>query len=285
MKLTILTDNFNVEENSWELQQLINLLEKRQIDFNLLTIHEFFEVEKLLDQIGTHVFQWKSKLIKHVQYGTFLDLIADRVVINGTQPGKLLNRYKSHQQSMIQSRSDINGIATYMIREKDQVDYLIEKGLLTYPFIQKPNHGSKGSGVLLVEKKEDLVKFGPEIYLTVLQPFIKNNGDYRVLMIGGEVLGVMKRTAAYGEIVNNYSQGGGVQEETDVEVVKKLTDLAYKVYDVFGYKFCGIDFIYDEEEGIYRFMEINSIPGWKGFHTATGIKVEERIIDKYLTKS
>ncbi len=285
MKLTILTDNLDQENNAWELVQLINLLKEKQIDFNLLHIDHFFKEKNSLDDIGTHVFQWKTSLIKHVQYGSFLELIKDKVVINGTQPGKLLNRYKSHQYSLMKHRSDVPVIQTYMIREPDQVDELIEKGLLAYPFIQKPNHGSKGKGVLLVEEKADLTKFGEDVYLTVLQPFIKNTGDFRVLMIGGEVVGIMKRTAAKGEIVNNYSQGGKVESVQDEKIIKHLTDLALEVHKVFGYDFCGIDFIYDEEEQVYKFMELNSIPGWKGFHEATGIRVEEKIIEKYLTKA
>jgi RimK family alpha-L-glutamate ligase len=285
MKLTILTDNLDQENNAWELQQLINLLKEKQVDFNLLTVDNFFEEKKTLDAIGSHVFQWKTQLIKHVQYGTFLELMKDKVIINGTQPGKLLNRYKSHQYAMVKHHSTIPVIETYMIREPDEIDELLKKNLLSYPFIQKPNHGSKGKGVLLVKKKEDLTKYGEDIYLTVLQPFVKNNGDYRVLMIGGEVLGVMKRVAKTGELVNNYSQGGIVESVTDSELTQHLTDLAYQVYQVFSYDFCGIDFIYDEAERVYKFMEINSIPGWKGFHKATGVKVEEKILEKYLTKA
>ena len=285
MKLSIVTNELEEKSTNWELQQIIKEVSARKIPYELINITNHFEYKNEDAQLGSHIFWWKSDLIRPVQLGTFLELMENKTIINGLKPGKILSRYKSYQQTMVNRLSDVRAVPTFLIRNVDEADDLIAEGLLSYPFIQKPNFGFQGRGVRLIKSKEDLLASDSALYKTVLQPYIENTGDYRILIVGGEVLGVMRRTAAEGQIVNNFSQGGEVEHITDTELVDRLGVKSLKIAKVFQSNFCGIDLIYDEKVNQYRFLEINFSPGWKGFGKATGINVAKKIVDEYLTNA
>ena len=79
--------------------------------------------------------------------------------------------------------------------------------------VVKPLFGSEGRGLVRISDKElawrtfhALERLGAVLYL---QRFIRHPGhDYRVFVLRGEVIGVMRRHAARGEWRTNVSLGG-----------------------------------------------------------------------------
>lgn len=75
------------------------------------------------------------------------------------------------------------------------------------PIVAKQSDGSMGEQVW----KVDTIPALRELLETkradnlVFQPYIKNQGDFRVLVIGGKSMGIMKRSARKDEWKNNYS--------------------------------------------------------------------------------
>ena len=118
----------------------------------------------------------------------------------------------------------------------------------------------------------------------MLQEYIENDGDYRVLILGEKVLGVMKRTRVKHsgndkEFRNNYSVGGKVEVADLPEEIKQL---AVKAARVCGLAVAGVDVAFrDFDMKKPVIWEVNKGPQFSGFMKATGIDVPMEIV-KYL---
>ena len=98
------------------------------------------------------------------------------------------------------------------------------------------------------------------------------NGDYRVIVIGGKVLGVEFRKGITWK--SNVAQGA-----TPVAVKKpdkELCEMAIKSTEALGLEFAGID-IAETKDGYYV-LESNPSISWQGFRKVTGINPALEII-------
>lgn len=129
------------------------------------------------------------------------------------------------------------------------------------PFILKANHGIKGRRNYLVtswDMLDDLLEqYGSEGYIA--QPFIPNEGDYRVLYLGERRL-IFYRQAQPGSHVNNSSQGGQgtLIEPADCDPVVLTT--AEKAIAAYGRSFGGVDVLVDSTTDKPYVLEINDTP-------------------------
>ncbi len=149
---------------------------------------------------------------------------------------------------------------------------IIEKFQL--PLIAKPIFGSQGKGIYLVSSKEKLSMNSNELY----QELLPNKQDYRVIVLGKKVLGVMLRKANAISIVSNISAGGiGTKYDYD----PKLQEVSLRLAQLCKLDFCGIDLMKDVN-GNYSVLEVNRNPAFQGFQKATGVEVAVEI-EKYLS--
>lgn len=186
---------------------------------------------------------------------------------------------KVFQQEYVSQKTKwVRCIPTFVFHSVDERTEAIKSGLLRYPFIQKPNNGSKGKGVELINNEHELGQFTQDIHRQVYQNFIRNSGDYRAFILGGRLLGAIKRTPAKGEFLNNISRGGRAEVVTDPKILSELRRIGTVVASIFELSLCGVDIIFDEETRTYFFLEVNTVPQWKGFQEATGIDVGREII-------
>ena len=111
----------------------------------------------------------------------------------------------------------------------------------------------------------------------MLQEFIPNDGDYRVLVLGDKVLGVMKRSSqSIEEFRNNYSAGGKVEVAT---LPENIYQLAVKATRVCGLAVAGVDVAFRNNNFDQPVIwEVNKGPQFKGFMAATGIDVPKEIV-------
>jgi ribosomal protein S6--L-glutamate ligase len=153
------------------------------------------------------------------------------------------------------------------------------------PIVVKLVEGTHGDGVVLAETKkaaESLLSAFHQLDADfIVQSFIKeaNNEDIRAVVVNGEVVAAMKRTASPDEFRANLHKGGSA-------VPIKLNDTEEKVVIAaarsLGVDVAGVDFL--RTEGGPLVLEVNISPGLQGIETVTGINVAERIISyaKYL---
>ena len=130
-----------------------------------------------------------------------------------------------------------------------------------FPCIMKATHGSHGNDNHLVQTVEEVERIAAETpdKPFVLQRFVPNDGDFRILMIGDEVI-TIGRKAAEGSHLNNTSQGGeAVMVPVDSLPAKIITD-AKKIMNELRMTIAGVDVLIDKETGDYYFLEVNAQP-------------------------
>lgn len=136
--------------------------------------------------------------------------------------------------------------------------------------VVKPLFGSEGRGIIRVDSPDlawrvfrSLERIGAVMYL---QRFIPNtDGDYRILLLDGRVIGAVKRTAAASDFRTNAAQSGVCTPWTPGE---EETRLALRAAAATDCVFCGIDLIYDQN-GQAQVLEVNAVPGWKALQTVS----------------
>jgi RimK family alpha-L-glutamate ligase len=154
-----------------------------------------------------------------------------------------------------------------------------------FPVILKGSGGDRGTRVFKADNLEQLEKLVRDLRKSeteegkryMLQEFIPNDGDYRVLVLGEKVLGVMKRSSQNKkEFRNNYSAGGSVEIANLPEEIKQL---AVKAAKVCGLAVAGVDVAFRDFDMTKPVIwEVNKGPQFKGFMKATGIDVPAEIV-------
>lgn len=214
---------------------------------------------------------------------TFFDLIRQswKILINY---GLFINQdYKNKytQQHHIQSTTKILWIQTFIFHSLQWLYTTIEEWKIQYPLIIKPTVGAKGEGIYFCHNRVEIEKSlsDQSIAKHIIQPFIKNSSDRRVLIVWWVVLWIMKRTRSDHAFANNISQGWTATRETNPEVYDILRTMGEKIAASFQCNFVGIDIISDETDNVYRFMEINTLPMRAGFESVyPEIKVTDKVI-------
>jgi RimK family alpha-L-glutamate ligase len=156
-----------------------------------------------------------------------------------------------------------------------------------FPVILKGS-ASKGTRVFRANNIEELEKLVREQRKTeieegrryMLQEWIENEGDFRVLVLGEKVLGVMKRSRmGKNEFRNNFSLGGKVEV---AELPQKVKQMAVRAAKFCGIMVAGVDIIIDKKaksnDEKYKILEVNKGPQFTGFMKATGIDTPAEIV-------
>jgi ribosomal protein S6--L-glutamate ligase len=153
------------------------------------------------------------------------------------------------------------------------------------PIVVKLVEGTHGDGVVLAETKkaaESLLSAFHQLDADfIVQSFIKeaNNEDIRAVVVNGEVVAAMKRTASPDEFRANLHKGGSAEPIKLNDTEEKVVIAAARSL---GVDVAGVDFLRTEAGPLV--LEVNISPGLQGIETVTGINVAERIISyaKYL---
>ena len=153
------------------------------------------------------------------------------------------------------------------------------------PLILKILEGTQGVGVVLVDSEKAAKSvldafYGMDVNLLV-QEYIEEAGgaDIRVLVVGGKVVGAMKRQGAEGDFRSNLHQGGSA---TAHKLSRKEKATALAAAKAMGLGVCGVDMIPSARGPLV--MEVNSSPGLEGIEKSTKIDIAGKIMD-YIEKN
>jgi RimK family alpha-L-glutamate ligase len=142
------------------------------------------------------------------------------------------------------------------------------------PVILKLVSGTHGKGVMLGRDMEEIQASLETVWALnqtlLIQEYIDHapGTDIRVIVVGGRVLGAMKRTAKLGRFRANVHQGATVEP---YPLSDRLEWLALKATRVLGLDIAGVDLM--ETAHGFAVIEVNSAPGFEGFEKATGRNV------------
>lgn len=150
--------------------------------------------------------------------------------------------------------------------------------LFNYPMILKGSQGDRRTQVIKLfndkdwekrwEECLDKVKNEGQIYM--LQEYLENTEDFRVMVVGEKVLGVMKRAVGENERLKNVF--------TKVELPQKDLKLAVEAAKACGIKIAGVDLVYEKGNEVPLFWEVNKTPNYSRFAQVTGIDVSREIV-------
>lgn len=160
-------------------------------------------------------------------------------------------------------------------------DGLVEKNI-GFPCVVKLVTGSYGEGVYLCEKKRDYRKLMEFIdtlgakKTMIVQEYMnaKPGEDLRVFVVGGKVIGAMRRTAPEGDFRANITGGG---TGSSYEITPEIEYLARETARVLGLNIAGVDLLFDTNGFVV--CEANSNPGFNGFEKYCQVDVADHITE------
>jgi len=267
--------------DSWNDQQILLEAEKMKIDLKKVGIKDLNN-PKIYKSLGD-VILWRSSLLDTKSGRTTLLSILDKkgkFIINRSVIDYPAVIFKQFQQEYVKNTvGRVKTIPTFTFAERNDLSKMVQEKKLKFPFIKKPNLGAKGEGIKLIKNNKDVKNLSDEEVTTgVFQNFIKNDGDYRILVIGGVPVEAIKRVGEKDSFVNNVSMGGQALPVEDGEMKTELFKIATQISAIFNLGFCGVDVIQDQDTGELYFLELNTVPQWEGFQKCTGINVAKKLL-------
>ncbi len=149
-----------------------------------------------------------------------------------------------------------------------------------FPLVAKSIDGRNGSDNELVHSFDELVALPFED--AIIQRFVPNNFDYRVIVAGDEILASYRRVRNQEDTghKNNVSQGG---TREFVELSADLAEMAVKAAQSIGREFTGVDILTNNETGESVVLEANFNFGTPDFDTQEDERVYYERIAQYFT--
>ena len=153
------------------------------------------------------------------------------------------------------------------------------------PVVIKLLEGTQGIGVVLGDTDRSarsvIEAFRGANVNILVQEFIKEAGstDIRAFVVGGKVVGSMKRTGAEGDFRSNLHRGGSA---ATVKITPEERSTAVRAAAKMGLNVCGVDMLRSNHGPVI--MEVNSSPGLEGIEGATGKDIAGLVIE-FIEKS
>lgn len=177
---------------------------------------------------------------------------------------------------------------TILITDAVKPAYIVQR--LGLPVVVKPNDGSEGNGVCLVETEKELehiMELRDRSVSLIAQKYISTSRgrDMRMVLIGDELVYSMVRdNTGSDDFRSNIARGGKVLELTPPQ---EAIDIALKTKKVLGLKLCGVDLLFGENCTFYV-GEVNSVPGYGNGQKYNGELVSQRymsMVQKFIIEN
>lgn len=201
-------------------------------------------------------------------------------------PDSIMKARNKLYSLQIMSSLDIMISRSAVIRRYEDIEIVLQN--FKFPVVLKNIFGSLGSSVLLIYDAKQLYSTIDYIWnlnrneIFLIQDYIRSEdnkiSDFRVFIMGNEVIAAMKRTNSDNDFRANYKKGAKVENAVlkDPEIEQSLL-----MAKAFGLEIAGVDFIRTAEGPV--FLEINSNPGLDGIRSATK-KDDFDILDKIIDR-
>ncbi len=278
MNICILGD----EHPEWEEKQLIREAGKIfdkvvYVPINKVRIDSFSKTRAVyksynignfdcvLPRISRHYMHHAYTICSLIQNRTFLPMKPEGIIIGH-------NKFLTLQRL---SRASIEVPKTFLASTRKAINDTLNE--ISYPIVIKLLYGEEGKGVMFADSKSSAVSLIDAMEslkhpLFVEEYLPSGHKDLRILVIGDEIVGSMRRHAMEGERRANVSIGGSTEviKETD-----ELKELAFKTSKAIGLDICGVDIIEDKKPLV---IEANVFPGFHGLSGATGKNIARHIV-------
>lgn len=151
-----------------------------------------------------------------------------------------------------------------------------------FPMVVKGVEASRGEHNFLVKTSDELQSIfarHPQMAF-LIQEFIVNDGDYRVLVCGESARLIMHRRAVGGTHLNNTSQGGQATLVPLADMAQEIITDCVRAARVFNREVAGVDVVINKADGRHYFFEVNRSPQIESGQFATE---KAKVLANYLT--
>lgn len=140
-------------------------------------------------------------------------------------------------------------------------EHILRLHLATFPAIVKADIGRAGQDNYLVQDETQYKQLREnETHMMVTQPYIQNDGDYRILVINHKSKLAILRQKAAGSHLNNTSQGGSAEIVDMHSLPESLLEDATRASRLEKVQVAGVDVIIDQQTGLHKILEVNRAP-------------------------
>lgn len=233
---------------------------------------ELTDVDAVIPRIGASVTFYGTAVVRQFEMQKVFTINSSIAIVRSRDKLRSLQIF---------SRHDIGIPKTIFTNHPKNVDSLIKEVGGT-PVVIKLLEGTQGIGVVLAETRKaakSVVEAFHGLNANMLiQEFIEEAGgaDIRAFVVGGKVVGAMKRQGAEGEFRSNLHRGGTA---TMVKLTRQQKALALSAAKAMGLNMAGVDMI--ESNNGPLVLEVNSSPGLEGIEISTGKDIASTVI-KYI---
>jgi len=219
---------------------------------------ETIELPKLLlVRLGAGILPFQLAVIRHFEQ-------AGVMCVNSSSAVEIVK--DKLRTSQILSKNGLPIPNTMLVRLPIDDDLVTDN--IGFPCVVKLVSGSYGEGVHLCETIREYKKMMEFIDILnakktmIVQEYLgdRPGEDLRVLVIGGKVVGAMRRTAPEGDFRANITNGGTGH---NYEITDEIEYIARETAKVLKLDIAGVDLLFDKRG--FRVCEANSNPGFKGF--------------------
>jgi RimK family alpha-L-glutamate ligase len=184
------------------------------------------------------------------------------------------------------SREGLPYIPTFVSATfEDSINY-IKENKWKFPVVVKNMDSAGGAGVSKADNEKELKKLfsdseekhqGNFENFKMIQKFIPNDGDYRVLIFDSKIIAIAKRwTDDKKEFRNNMSLGGKGKRE---DLPKSEKDLALSAAAAVRKQMAGVDLIQSKDDKKWYIMEVNSSPQYHYFSEIQNLDFPQLLAD------
>ena len=166
---------------------------------------------------------------------------------------------------------------TFMSGSRGTVENVLDR--MDYPVVMKLLYGSLGKGVMFADSKQSAVSFMDALERfkepIFLEEYVQNPGeDIRVFVLGGQVIGAMKRIAQKDERRTNIGIGGSGEP---INLDAETKNIAVKAAKAIGMGITGIDIIQGPDGPVV--IEANVNVHFEGLTKTLGMNVAKKIVE------
>lgn len=230
--------------------------------------HELPTYDQVIARIGASITHYGLAVLRH------FELLGSRPLNSSQAIADSRDKARAMQVFL---REGLPVPASVLTRDFSRMEEIIQR-LGGFPVVAKVLQGTQGVGVMLLEDLQSLRSVCETLHGlgqdVLLQRYVREGkgSDLRVIVVHGEVLACMERTAPAGDFRSNIHRGGvGKVRKLSPETAK----LAVQAARVLGLELAGVDLI--ESRDGPQILEVNSSPGFQGIEQVTGLNIAGEI--------
>ncbi len=262
------------EARGWGFQQLKKLNSDQLARYDFSDIPLDFVVYRALSE---NDYSESERLLFYLKKN-------DKVVINADAAGARSCTSDKHFQQglfLLDPMLKEYALPTFKAKHKANVMSYINGKRVHFPILLKNRFGTIGKNIFMIKNEEELDKI-TNFQNYVIEQYIEPECDWRVFVMGGTAVGIMRKFGDPEHLDNfvAWSSGRFRRKEDDQDTIEALSKIACRTAAVSRLEYTGVDIIRDKNTKKYYILETNYAAGWmNGFTATTGVKIPELVLD------